>query len=150
MSNIYIDITQITHRLITALGKNSKGVVEAGKLEPFMVKYMDLTDKMYTSLYKKRFVDVADVKDFASGEMTAEAELLCTYFAYWTFFEDNYGNAIVLAASKTTSDVMYKAYEDFKKKWESLYNKMTKFDITNESDDLVDFDLGVMDREGFK
>lgn len=134
--NIYVDISQMKHRLITALGKDSKGNVIPDKLEPFLADYMDCTDDMYTELYEKFGLLEEDVKDFASGEMTSTAKKLCKYHTYYTFFEDNYGNAQV-ATTKSTTDAMYKAYLDFKMKFDDIMESITKFDLTNDPEDIT-------------
>jgi hypothetical protein len=114
-----------------------------------MQEYMDLTDKMYIELFTKKEIDVADVKDFASGLMTSTALRMNKYFAYYLFFEDNFGNPDV-ATSKKLSDAMYNAAAYFKKEYEELFNKITEFDITNEVEEInQEFPVWIP-KEGFQ
>jgi len=120
MANIYIDITQIKNNLVWSEGyDNTQDTwVEANLLAKYQY-YLDASDNKYIEIFKRMEIAEADVKTYASGEMTETAKELIVSYSYYRFFRD-YPVVFVEVDQE----------KKYKKIFDDLYNNLLDSDVT--------------------
>lgn len=138
----YINISQVTQAVIKAQGNQGSQDFDPVRLEGKVAYYLTKTDEMYLEVISKKKIDIADVPDFASDNMSHTAkEIVIAYFNY-RFFED-------MVTNGKDDDSYYNDMTHFKAKYKALYDNIAKEDITNNPDDSTTDYILFAPRAGF-
>lgn len=124
MAYTYIDISQIKNKLVWGEGyDNTQGTWCESDLETIYNDYLLAANNRYIEIYNELEIDEADVKTFASGEMTETAKKMVVDYSYYRFFEDNLVNRVV-------EDPMYSSFIGYRKSYTDAYLNIKESDIT--------------------
>lgn len=141
MANVYIDISQIKNKKVYAEGYDNTqdDFTEADLLTKYQF-YLDAADNWYTQVFQKLSIDVADVKTFASGEMTEDVKEMIVSYSYYRYFKDN-------CDDMNEDDPMYLEMKKYYKRYNELLGMIDVSDIINEIPSEEDTSDWYMDRE---
>lgn len=90
MANVYIDISQIKNKKVYSEGYDNTQdeFTEADLLVKYQF-YLDAADNWFKQVFQRLKIAEADVKTFASGDMTENVKEMIVSYSYYRYFDDN-------------------------------------------------------------